>query len=174
MEKTFVIAKYKEDVGWAKDLPAIVIDKGAKQIENAPGREAHTYLYFITENWGKLKGNYIFCQGHPFDHCLDFLTATKDLHDFIDYGKDGYESQGNGQPHHPDLKVHEYCKDLKLPIQKKYPFKPGGQFQVSTKRIYTKPFSFYYKAYKLTQEDPQSGYIFERLWKTIYDTRLER
>ena len=33
------------------------------------GREAHSYLYHIIENYESLAGHVLFLQGSPFDHC---------------------------------------------------------------------------------------------------------
>lgn len=63
-----VIAKYKEDLNWTKDLECkyVIYDK-SKNIPNV-GREAETYLRFIIENYDNLPKYTVFLQGHPFDH----------------------------------------------------------------------------------------------------------
>lgn len=73
----FVIAKYKEDMSWTKDLaPHIVTiyDKSTGELPNV-GREAHTYLYHIVKNYDKLNDVTVFLQGNPFDH----VTLEGDL-----------------------------------------------------------------------------------------------
>jgi hypothetical protein len=63
-----VIAKYKENVSWVKDLQCAykIYDKD-KDIPNV-GREAETYLRYIIENYDNLPDHVVFLQGHPFDH----------------------------------------------------------------------------------------------------------
>lgn len=86
-DMVFVIAKYKEDVSWLKDLPYkyIIYDKNddggtATNIENSPnarsiklqnvGREAHTYLTYIIDNYHSLPNFVAFLQGNPFDYSI--------------------------------------------------------------------------------------------------------
>ena len=63
-----VIAKYKEDISWLKDLKCkyVVYDK-SKDIPNI-GREAETYLRYIIERYDSLPEYVLFLQGYPFDH----------------------------------------------------------------------------------------------------------
>jgi Protein of unknown function (DUF3431) len=63
-----VIAKFKEDVSWVKELscPYKIYDKD-KDIPNV-GREAETYLRYIIEHYDNLPDHVVFLQGHPFDH----------------------------------------------------------------------------------------------------------
>jgi hypothetical protein len=80
-----VIAHYKENLDWVKEVrelfPEVTITIYHK---DAPvlldifnirhislpnvGREAHTYLYHIINNYDILPEYTIFCQGNPFDH----------------------------------------------------------------------------------------------------------
>jgi hypothetical protein len=82
-----VVARYKEDVRWVKDLeiPHLIYNKG-EPLEDAEnyqiihrinyhGREADTYLAYIVEHYDSLPGRVIFCQGLPFDHSPGFLYA---------------------------------------------------------------------------------------------------
>lgn len=66
-----VIAKYREDMAWVKELPCEykIYDKD-KDIPNV-GREAETYLRYIIENYDNLPDHVVFLQGHPFDHLME-------------------------------------------------------------------------------------------------------
>ncbi len=89
-EHTFVIARYKEDVNWTRYLPGKVIiynktgdlyinnTRGNIEIKNLDnlGREGYTYLYYIIENYDKLKERTTFLQGYPFDHSHDLLELA--------------------------------------------------------------------------------------------------
>lgn len=73
-----VIARYREDVGWAENmgLSYIVYNKGPELVTNARqltniGREAHTYLTHIVAQWDDLADYTAFVQGNPFDHLED-------------------------------------------------------------------------------------------------------
>lgn len=76
-----VVARYNEDLSWIKkEFPTekiTVYNKGKddlvlssnvviKKLKNI-GRESHTYLHHIIENYDKLEGRILFLQGDPFD-----------------------------------------------------------------------------------------------------------
>ena len=82
--KTFevVIARYNENLDWVnKEFPnekITIYNKGKDDITLLPnwtitklpniGRETHTYLYHIINNYNNLADRTLFLQGHPFDH----------------------------------------------------------------------------------------------------------
>lgn len=88
-----VVARYNEDLSWIRrefssekitvynkgkddlSLPSNVI---IKKLENI-GRESHTYLHHIVENYDKLEGRILFLQGNPFDH-EDFIFNPLSLY----------------------------------------------------------------------------------------------
>lgn len=169
-----IIAKYKENVDWVKDLPegfeAIVIDKEKGDLPNLAGREAHTYLDYIYNNYDDLKGDYIFCQGNPFDHAKDFFNdIQQQTTGFLPIGEWITESDNKGKPHHPGLPIEKYCIDLGLPHKHKYHFTAGGQFKVTATKLKSLPKEWYLIALELSETDTSSGYVFERLWQTIYE-----
>ncbi len=71
-----VVSRYKEDVSWVdelnrenKDLKVTIYNKfeGENLLPNL-GREAHTYIHHIIENYQNVDDHYMFLQGNPFDH----------------------------------------------------------------------------------------------------------
>jgi len=73
-----IIARYKEDVSWAKTFGCdyIVYDKSGdhdSSSRNLPniGREAHTYFTHIVREYDQLADMNVFLQGDPFDHLDD-------------------------------------------------------------------------------------------------------
>jgi len=89
-EHCIVIARYNECINWALpyDDCTIIYNKGdenippftnVKKLENI-GREGHTYLYHIINNYEKLSDRITFSQGDPLTHNSTFL-----------YGLDNYE-----------------------------------------------------------------------------------
>ena len=91
-DRLVVIARYKEDLDWLKDLnnPFMVYNKGPewpyeitrKDIPNK-GREPETYLRAIIENYSSLdQYKYmVFLQGNPFDHCDELYEKINSFDD---------------------------------------------------------------------------------------------
>lgn len=87
-----VVARYNEDVNWLKKVPKniniILYNKGKDDIQfkfiklDNIGRESHTYLYHIINNYDKLADKTIFTQGDPFSHNPDFLEFLGKTDDF--------------------------------------------------------------------------------------------
>jgi hypothetical protein len=85
MKTEIVVARYNENLDWlkkikkSKDLKITVYNKGKDDIDvpciKLPniGRESHTYLYHIINNYDKLADQTIFCQGDSIFHSPDFL-----------------------------------------------------------------------------------------------------
>ena len=88
-----VIAAYNEDLQWIKQINyhnIIIYDKFGRskeekeqlskqarliQLENI-GRESHTYITHIVENYYDLADITIFTQGNPFDHSPEFINTA--------------------------------------------------------------------------------------------------
>ena len=102
-DRLVVIARYKEDLDWLKDLnnPFMVYNKGPewpyeiirKDIPNK-GREAETYFRSIIENYSILhQYKYmVFLQGDPFEHCNDLF---KQINTYDDENNFGHLSESN-------------------------------------------------------------------------------
>lgn len=90
-----VVARYREDVGWLRNVPKSLrislYDKGEEpvpagsfgparheRLENV-GREAHTYVHHILSRWDDLDELTVFVQGRPFDHCSDLHPTLRAL-----------------------------------------------------------------------------------------------
>lgn len=144
MGRTYIIAKYKEDTAWADDLNKVIITKDV-ELPNE-GREVSSYLYFIINNYDSLKGNYVFCQGNPYDHDPDFPELRENI----------YTSDLNGSPDHPGLEIEKLAKMLELDIPDKLQFKPGAQFEVSAEQIKKRPLNWYKKAYEISMKEKQA------------------
>lgn len=157
MEKqpTTIIARYNEDISWARGKCFIV-----QKDEHMPniGREPSSYFWYIIEHYDELEGDYLFVQGDPFPHMKSFdnfgptLTCDKD-----------------GSPHHAGLDIHGLAKQLDLPLLDKYEFQAGCPIRTTTDSIKKRPLSWYKKALELSNDYPQGPWIFERLFKYIFD-----
>ena len=85
MKTEIVVARYNENLDWlkkikkSKDLKITVYNKGKDDIDIPfiplpnVGRESHTYLYHIINNYDNLADQTIFCQGDSIFHSPDFL-----------------------------------------------------------------------------------------------------
>jgi hypothetical protein len=85
MKTEIVVSRYNENLDWlkkikkSKDLKITVYNKGEDDITvpfiKLPniGRESHTYLYHIINNYDNLADQTIFCQGDSIFHSPDFL-----------------------------------------------------------------------------------------------------
>jgi hypothetical protein len=92
---TVVVARYNEDVNWAFAYNDIVTlyNKGDRihdlnfdtiiNIENI-GREGHTYLHHIIENYNKLSSRVAFLQGDPFPHNETVLFGIDNYNHTLD------------------------------------------------------------------------------------------
>lgn len=88
--KEVVIASYLEDVSWTRNISSDIrvfdYNKAGRtdtclQLPNI-GRESHTYLYHILENYEKFSDYIFFFQGNPFDHtgqCLNLINGGPDI-----------------------------------------------------------------------------------------------
>ena len=75
-----VVSRYQENIDWADGIEnGIIYNKGpTTPVSRHPvitlpnvGREGHTYLYHIIQNYDQLPDHTCFLQGHPFDHTPD-------------------------------------------------------------------------------------------------------
>lgn len=96
-DHTFVIARYNEDINWTRYLQGkvIIYNKGKddldlknfrdnvelKKLDNV-GREGHTYLYHIIENYDTINDRVTFLQGDPFVHSPFLLELCCMVTDF--------------------------------------------------------------------------------------------
>jgi hypothetical protein len=87
MKTEIVIARYNESLDWLNKLPKnikiTIYNKGNDNIKfpfiKLPniGRESHTYIHHIINNYDKLADQTIFCQGDSIFHSPDFLNLIK-------------------------------------------------------------------------------------------------
>lgn len=169
-----VIARYNEDLRWAEDYAELVTiyNKGEDlkdtiTLENI-GREPHTYLYHIVNNYNSLSEYTIFLQGDPVDPhspnlkgALNFVLNSNEvlppffwlserivISDFV------YERE----PYHkifPNIK-YAYNKIFgKEPDIEEFRFGAGAQFGVSRDRIRERPLEFYQNILDIMEHKPE-------------------
>jgi hypothetical protein len=180
-----VVARYHENIDWADGLDNCIIYNKGKNTPSSRhpvvsltnvGREGHTYLNHIIENYDRLDDYTCFLQGFPFDHTplleqelkhfkgAPFTVLSQHVHainlcydptDFslhslltATYEKVFGQAKGN----------HEFT------------FGAGAQFIVSRDTILSRPRAFYENIRRLLETcvNPPEGFALERFWTMIF------
>jgi hypothetical protein len=138
------------------------------------GMESHAFFTFIVDNYNVLDytgDQFIFCQGNPFDHCKDFMQIISNIKDdetFLDIGK-LMESEDDGAPTERGIPVGKIYEEL---FEKKSPgkfyFTAGSMFMTSKENIYKHSIDFYQKCVDISLREVYAPWVFERLYKTIF------
>ena len=196
-----VVARYNENIDWVKKYKNVIVyNKGNTQdlekseipftkLDNV-GREGHTFLYHIINNYDNLSNWIIFVQGNPFDHCPNFYEKIDKLYENINNNLELsnefnlsnnfnflsdiiYYSNISNCPYHSNIPLKKVYNDIFNSNDDDKPiiFSPGAQFYVSKKLILTKPKIYYEKILKLLDYNinPIEGFCIERLWKYIFE-----
>jgi hypothetical protein len=188
-----VVAHYNESLNWLSNTPTwlkkTVYTKGASPMVEPSfvlpnrGREAHTYLYHIVNQYDALADYTVFCQGKPFDHAYDFhrqlrgleLDAPSDVFRWIGHTIDTDTPDGklfgewSKNPSGESLDIAGFYQELfgTLPPLS-YPFVLGGQFMITRELVCRQPRAYYEKALRLSLVFPNAAHCFERLWDQIF------
>lgn len=185
-----VVARYSEKLDWLEELglPYVVYNKGDDSLPGAVrlpnvGRESHTYLTHIVNNYDILDHYTIFLQGEPFFHLtaegdagpeelktmiMDGISRNTPFQGFAWFK---LKCDGLGNPHNlrkPENKGRwaGWGKDIPVadiftelfnadPPRQFIARASTGNFMVSAERIRTRPLGFYKHALRLIEEDPQ-------------------
>lgn len=188
-----VVARYQEPLNWLRKVPPsierVVYDKSGEPTPDAIplpniGREAHTYLHHICENYRALAPLTVFCQGKPFDHAFDFHHTLRALAEnpegaadfrWLGHIIDTDTSDGalfkiwskNESGVGLDL-AGFYCALLGMDGPHEYPFVLGGQFWARRELIWKRPLSFYESARDLSVAFPNAAHCYERTWDKVF------
>ena len=200
-----VIAHYNEKLDWLIPLAshAHVYHKGTdvqpppmqlyawEKLPNV-GRESHTYLYHIIQNYENLPEVTVFLQGEGmgsgfcWNKAEDYLNnikknaTCKRLGGSQDWGRIRHISKwlnefNSGAMRHAKLDLGEFFQELfGFPHPPGFPFCPAGCFAASRPMIRRHPIEFYKKAITFVNDhpNPEEGHYFERLWPTIFEVNL--
>lgn len=188
MKFKIVISRYNENIDWIlpfEDL-FIIYNKGNDnlpqmnsiiRLDNV-GRESHTYLQYIIDNYDNLPEYVLFIQGNPFDDTPDIINKINNFiendmnFDFQFLSNDIIQTSLSGCTHHSGLPLIG-CYFLlfgELNGSLNFEFGRGAQFVVSKKNILKRDKDFYRKAIMLLEHSvcPIEGFVFERFWKLIF------
>ena len=183
-----VVARYLEDLSWLNNIPPQISPRiyDKSPTGNLPnvGREAHTYLHHIVENYDNLPDLTIFAQGKPFDHAFDFhktlraLAATPDVAAFRWLGHiidtddcNGARlfatwSKNNGDERLDMNGFHRALFDGDGPAT--YTFRLGAQFIASRDLIRARPLEFWRRALQISLDFPDAAHCYERSWDRVF------
>lgn len=207
MDRQLVVAYYKENLLWLNKIqfPYIVYDKSSNVWANEAnlpnfalarnklgeevnnriplanlGREAHSYIFHIVNNYDQLADVTVFCQGNPFTHCGNFIElAHSDVQGWKPCGPI-LQCTNTGLPHH-NLgwlsKFHKILFECDPPNE--YFFVREANFAVTRERIKLRSLDFWNKAFDLSINYCErshlgtdgSPWIFERLWRSMFTLR---
>lgn len=201
-----VLARYSEDVSWAAQwqhtLDVFVYNKGAAcpasfdahwlSLPNV-GRESHTYLTHIIDNYDKLHEVTIFLQGriddvqaHRADRLMDYIAPAKthgfsasrlmlvqpshwnDI-DFLSLPKYAPRVRSGALRRNKDgLLAYAHKHFGRMPVLAVSTY--NGCFAASRAAILQHPKSFYEKLRATVGDhaDPEEGHFLERLWAHMF------
>ena len=206
MDKRLIIARYNEDLEWLKkykDFKIIVYNKGESLLGNTffkvinlenKGRESHTWLYHIVNNYYHLNEINIFLQGKIDDlNCMAYENPNDYLKEINKYGF-SVSRYGLLGPFHWDWNV-KINKDIRYKKQwekneisrskigfrnfakKLFPKIPlfvatsySGCFAVKKEVIQQNDLLFYQQLLDVLSQNknPIEGHYMERLWCYIF------
>lgn len=217
MKYHIVIARYRENIDWINYIDTNLYDvfiynKGTKlpnilncniiELENK-GRETHTYLYHIINNYENLPEKIIFTQANTSDHVnTNFINQVNNFNicndKFFYFSKDilniQYDSNKNKFFENGILnnKKWENYHELNSPISKvmkklfkdfkeehlKIVFGTGAIYGVNKELILRNDKGFYTSCIDILNNssnliNPDEGHVFERLWFYIFNYQNE-
>jgi len=191
-----VIARYNESLSWLDTcLTPIqrrsvwIYNKGpdpvSSQIKTLPnvGREAHTYLTYIIENYDRLPERVYFLQGDPFPH-LEFPPTFEMVQKWfrawdIQINRDGCsknikQSIVDRNYREPDtdpcsLNFGDWMEAHVAPFRSPIQWYMGAIFGVSGANIKNRSKEYYINLLKEFQTlKPETAYYLERAWFYIF------
>lgn len=166
---TVVVARYSEDITWVNRLYSNVVILSKNEMVNV-GREASSYVWFMWKNYDSLQGDYVFCQGNPFDHCSDFIAAVAERRRHYGLICRWPECHQNADMLKP-LDIVDFVATLAVHTgvwidvnMARFYFANGAQFRVSSDEIRARNKEFYEKLYHISVSIPKAPWVMEALW----------
>ena len=182
-----VVARSWENVNWLHECkrPFIVYNKGINDIPfpSEPlqnhGRDCHTYLYYIVNNYHNLRDYTLFVQGDPFEKCQEFMSILNKDHWHPDtiqiLCETVFVEELNGYPSGPIQGMPDILKKIGLYENEHmmHVFGLGTQYIVHKKFIQNKSLRWWQNLYDVytggdTEYMRHMAYIFEKLFLRIF------
>lgn len=178
MSTTIVVCVYKEPIEWLYNLSEkkVLYNKGDNYIDGSIvseniGREGESFLRYIIDYYDVIDERVFFLQGNPFDHCPDVIDRIND-NLFLGGLGSVVSCAGNGSPHHSGLDIDGICSLIGIAQRPSYDFYIGGQFAVNKNQIKRRSLDWWKKCYEVYMENPNSPWIFERIWPLIFNEEV--
>jgi len=185
-----VIARYNESLDWLDTCltpeqrrSVWVYDKGTSGSLPNIGREAHTYLTHIIENWDNLPERVYFLQGDPFPH-LEFQPSFEMVQRWfrawdIQINRDGFSKNikvndidRNYREPNTDpcpLNFGDWMEAHVAPFRSPIQWYTGAIFGVSGANIKNRSKEYYIKLLDEFQTlKPETAYYIERCWFYVF------
>lgn len=186
-----VAAWYGEHLGWLADhgVPPEVVTVYDKRgdlelpcvrVAKLPnvGREGHTYLHHIVENYDRLAAVTYFCQGNPMDHGVDHMFESihgggADVLSFLPFGH-GHVVTRLTCVHWPDggPVMESMARDLfSSGVPETFVFLAGANFAATREAIRGRSRAFWEAAKQkvATEDKPPEIYAVERFWPLFFE-----
>ena len=196
-----VVARYNEDIRWLlpyKQITTIynkgvyndIINKFETITLKNVGRESHTYLYHIINNYDNLADKTIFFQGKIDDHKIldiedyfgedDFIGKFDNIHINKLTNKIEHFGKYKNQYLNGGMKICNYTpyiwlkNVLGIELDQNLTFFKvvwGANFAISRSLIQSKPKIFYENILRYIENDsnPEEGHFLERSWYLIFN-----
>ena len=191
-----VVARYNENLNWLNHYFKFitVYNKGNSRLCDKDikldniGRESHTYLTHIIDNWDNLSEKTFFCQGYINDHATwpiykylfnnRHLTINLDCHQSTCYQFWGhliindpkYLNSISYSPYTFGQWWDKYVKKKK-PFPNDFKWGSGAIFSVSKSLIKENSLEYYQNLRDSLRncQNPEEGHYFERSWFYIFN-----
>lgn len=182
-----VVARYKEDTSWLNGYPYVKIYNkysGPNKLPNI-GRESHTYLKYIIDNYDDLPNRVFFTQGSMSEHAKNPIEYYIDSTDKITgefFPQRGIHTFGNGtgrvgwpQLYNDELDFFDWFNkyiDKDIDVKNSdITWVVGAIFSVRRDMILSRPKKFYEDLISQFPDhpDPEIGHYFERSWYYIFN-----
>lgn len=172
-----VVAHYRESLDWLesfRDRDLVIYEKSPEHPQALPnvGREAHTYLHHILENYDRLADVTVFLQGDPRDHASDIVEQIWSVHHDVGFRslcKHILIEDDHGDPVQPTLALRSFYETLfQQPSPSHFVCHSAACFAVSRANVLAHPKSFYERAMRLLLASQMGPWEVERLWQFIF------
>ena len=191
-----VVARYNEDPwSWlSKDDPYVKVYNKGQSLDSGQGthlknigRESHTYLTYIVDNYDRLPNIVFFTQGAP-DHTggypVEYFTSIGGSYsenfyiirgDDCGLGKEGRLLEYYGRLHPAETNFFEWFSmyvSNSVDPRGEIMWCPGATFSVKREKILTRTREYYQDLLNQFPRDhpnPEIGHFFERSWYYIFN-----
>lgn len=148
-----IVARYNEDLSWVKDInhEVIVFNKNSNDASNFEfnlpnfGREGHTFINYIVDNYDDLPDFLVFLQGNPFDHCpnvIDIINNFDYNSKFLPLGNT-YTYYENPTYDSIDEQMKKFAKEMGFDLIFPVTMVPGAQYLINKDVILRNPKELY-------------------------------